>query len=193
MSDPRPIDVREALIAAAERLIEEDGEVSLRACARLAGVSHAAPAHWFPSKAHLVAAALARAFDAFADRMIAARAAAPDEPFERLKAIGLAYIAFALERPNTYGAMFATPPPDGPDGELARAGERAGAVLAETVAATERPGGLDVETGVTFAWMNVHGFVSLLAAQRVACGEAPDAPMVLAERLLSLLAPAFRR
>lgn len=190
----RPADVREALVQAAEQLIESgsQSEVSLRACARLAGVSHAAPAHYFPGKAHLIAAVLARAFDALADRMEAAGAAAPGDAFDRLKAIGLAYIAFALERPGVYEMMFSTPYPDGPEGDLARAGDRASQVLARAVAATHRPGNVDEALGVTYAWVNVHGFVSLLQNRKLACGEGPGEAMAVAERMLALMAPAFR-
>ncbi len=192
----RPADVRAALIAAAAELIEAmpESEVSLRACARRAGVSHAAPAHYFPTRADLMAACLAQAFDDLTGRMAVARDSAPGDPFERLKAIGVAYIAFALERPRTYAMMFQPGYISGPDSELARAGGRCGGVLTEAVAATSRPDGVDQNLGVAFAWMNVHGFVSLLTGGMLDCGPGGlTAAPEMADRLLSLLRPAFTR
>ena len=191
----RPADVRAALLRAAAELIESGPEsaVSLRACARRAGVSHAAPAHYFPAKADLIAAVLAEAFDELTARMLTARDAAPADPFERLKAIGLAYIAFALERPATYGMMFQPAHGGPPDSAMAIAGQRCGAVLTEAVAATHRPDEVDDALGVAYAWVNVHGFVSLLTGGMLDCGPGGKAAPEMAERLLALLRPAFTR
>src|SRR6185437_16137973 len=59
-------DLRRALIAAARAILEEDGlpALSLRAVARRAGVSQAAPYHHFPDKDALLAALGAEGFDA---------------------------------------------------------------------------------------------------------------------------------
>lgn len=186
--------MRAALIAAAAALIERETEVSLRAVARKAGVSHAAPAHYFPSRAELIAACLAEAFDELTARMLAGRESAPEEPFERLKAIGLAYIGFALERPKTYAMMFQPGYVTGPDSEMARAGGRCGDLLTEAVAATHRPDEVDEALGVAFAWMNVHGFVSLLTGGMLDCGPGDkDAAPAMADRLLALMRPAYVR
>ena len=191
----RPADVRAALITAAAELIEAmpESEVSLRACARRAGVSHAAPAHYFPTRADLMAACLAQAFEDLNARMAAARDAAPADPFERLKAIGLAYVAFALERPATYAMMFQPGYQGGAQGEMAQAGARCGNILTEAVAATHRPDQVDEQTGVALAWINVHGFVSLLAGGMIGWGDEGPTAQDMAERLLSLLRPAFSR
>jgi AcrR family transcriptional regulator len=191
----RPDDVRAALVAAAAALIEEmpESQVSLRAVARRAGVSHAAPAHYFPSRAHLMAAGLAEGFDALTARMLERRDAAGVDPWDRLKAIGLGYIAFALERPRTYTMMFQPGYITSPDSILARAGDRCRDVLTRAVAETRRPDGVDQELGVAFAWVTVHGFVSLLTSGMLDCdpaegiGSTPE----LADRLLSLMRPAY--
>ena len=191
----RPDDVRAALVAAAAALIEElpESRVSLRAVARRAGVSHAAPAHYFPSRAHLMAAGLAEGFDALTARMLERRDAAGVDPWHRLKAIGLGYIAFALERPRTYAMMFQPGYITSPDSVLARAGDRCRHVLTLAVAETRRPDGVDQGLGVAFAWVTVHGFVSLLTSGMLDCdpaegiGSTPE----LADRLLSLMRPAY--
>ncbi len=191
----RPADVRAALVAAAAELIEAlpEADVSLRAVARRAGVSHAAPAHYFPSRADLMAAGLAEGFDALTARMLAGRDAAGDDPWEQLKAIGLGYIAFALERPRTYAMMFQPGYITGPDSDMARAGERCRSVLTDAVMLTRRPEGVDQDLGVAFAWMNVHGFVSLITSGMLDCGPIQGAQSTpdMAERLLSLMKPAY--
>ena len=191
----RPDDVRAALVAAAAALIEElpESQVSLRAVARRAGVSHAAPAHYFPSRADLMAAGLAEGFDALTARMLERRDAAGDDPWDRLKAIGLGYIAFALERPRTYTMMFQPGYITSPDSVLARAGDRCQDVLTLAVAETRRPDGVDHGLGVAFAWVTVHGFVSLLTSGKLDCdpAEVVDPNPELADRLLSLMRPAF--
>ena len=193
----RPADVRATLVAAAAALIEElpESQVSLRAVARRAGVSHAAPAHYFPSRTDLMAAGLAEGFDALTARMVAGRDAAGDDPWERLKAIGLGYIAFALERPRTYTMMFQPGYITGPDTVMARAGARCRDVLTLAVAETRRPEGVDHDLGVAFAWMNVHGFVSLLTSGMLDCGPAEglNPTSEMADRLLSLMRPAYER
>jgi AcrR family transcriptional regulator len=193
----RPADVRAALVAAAAALIEElpESQVSLRAVARRAGVSHAAPAHYFPSRTDLMAAGLAEGFDALTARMVAGREAAGDDPWDRLKAIGLVYIAFALERPRTYTMMFQPGYITGPDTVMARAGARCRDVMTLAVAETRRPDGVDQDLGIAFAWMNVHGFVSLLTSGMLDCGtaESSNPTPELADRLLSLMRPAYVR
>jgi hypothetical protein len=127
------------------------------------------------------------------DRVLERRDAAGDDPWDRLKAIGLGYIAFALERPRTYMMMFQPGYITSPDSVLARAGDRCRDVLTLAVAETRRPIGVDQGLGVAFAWMTVHGFVSLLTSGMLDCdpAEGVDPIPELADRLLSLMRPAY--
>ena len=186
----RPADVRAALLEAALQLIETlpEDKVSLRACARLAGVSHAAPAHYFPTRAALISAVLTHAFNQLTEAMIAAREAAGADLFDRLKATGLAYVAFGLGHPGLYRMMFRATYLQVPDGEMAEAGGRCGDVLAQAVAATPRPGGLSVAAGMAMAWSAVHGFVGLLIDGEILLDETPLATI---DRILEQQRSAF--
>jgi AcrR family transcriptional regulator len=57
--------LRDALLVAVAEVLRDDGVggLSLRSVARRAGVSHAAPAHHFPSKAALLTAFATRGFE----------------------------------------------------------------------------------------------------------------------------------
>lgn len=99
-------DLRRALVDAARRLLEAEGPsaLSLRAVAREAGVSPAAPYHHFKDKAELLDAVAHEGWDILSAKMAAAKTAAtgPDQ----LTALGVAYVAFARESPALYRVMY---------------------------------------------------------------------------------------
>src|SRR5450631_2552993 len=99
-------DLRRALIAAGVSLLERRGpaQVSFREVARLAGVSHTAPYRHFDSREALLAALAADGFEALGASM--ERGAEGKEGLDRLRALGIAYIAFARGRPAVYLLMF---------------------------------------------------------------------------------------
>ena len=99
-------DLRAALLAAAVRLLEEEGAeaVSFRAIAREVGVSQTAPYNHFDSKEHLLATVAEEGFRTFTElQRAAARTRAPQA---RLRALGRAYVAFAADHPQLYRLMF---------------------------------------------------------------------------------------
>jgi AcrR family transcriptional regulator len=188
----KPADVRGALLDAALRLIETvpEDKVSLRACARLAGVSHAAPAHYFPTRVALISAVLAHAFNQLTEEMIRARDGAGEDPFDRLKAMGLAYVGFGLAHPALYTMLFRSTYLQNADGDLAEACNHCGNLLAEAVAATPRPGGMTIGGGMTMAWTAVHGFLGLVCNGMILLDEAP---LLAVERVLEQQRSAFSR
>jgi AcrR family transcriptional regulator len=158
-------DLRHALLAAGLNLLEKRGpaQVSLREAARVAGVSHNAPYRHFASREALLAAIAADGFEALAAAM--ERAAEGTRGLERLRAIGMAYVAFARERPAVYLLMF------GPELEksafpaLKTAAERSYQILwqaIETVAPAERR-----REAAIGAWALVHGLSHLIADRQL--------------------------
>jgi AcrR family transcriptional regulator len=160
-------DLRRALIAAARAILEEDGlsALSLRAVARRAGVSQAAPYHHFPDKDALLAALGAEGFDAL-DRAMRDRMAGLVDPAQRLVASGTAYVAFAVENPALFQIMFgATMRGGGAHAERTAAGARAYATLERAVLATlaESVGeGRATALACLRAWALAHGLAKLL-------------------------------
>jgi AcrR family transcriptional regulator len=101
-------DLRNALVEAAARLMVEQGiaNVSLREVARKAGVSHAAPYHHFSDKSGLLAAVAEEGFKRFNSYQIRALRRATNQPIQKLKALGHAYVRFAIAHPSFFRIMF---------------------------------------------------------------------------------------
>lgn len=110
--DGRPYhhgDLRRALVEAGRRLLEREGSagLSLRAVAREAGVSAAAPYHHFKDRAALLYAVAHEGNVALNDAVRTAfDGSKPGQ--ERVVAVGLAYVSFALANPALYELMFET-------------------------------------------------------------------------------------
>jgi AcrR family transcriptional regulator len=100
-------DLRTALLGEAEAILERDGiqALTLRAAARAAGVSHAAPTNHFGDLTGLLSELAALGYARFAAMLRGSRAAA-SEPETRLRAMGEAYVAFARAYPGMFALMF---------------------------------------------------------------------------------------
>ncbi|MEU1204058.1 TetR/AcrR family transcriptional regulator [Nocardia sp. NPDC005825] len=102
-------DLPSALLRAAVELLEENGaaDLSLRAVARRAGVSTAAPYRHFADREALLSAVAAVGYRDLASRLAAVHPApvTPDD----LALIAIAYVRFALDRPGLFRVMFADP------------------------------------------------------------------------------------
>lgn len=97
-------DLRRALVEAARRLVESEGAaaMSLRAVAREAGVSPAAPYHHFKDKSELMDAVAAEGWAMLSAALFEASEKNPDDPL----APGIAYVSFARARPALYQTMY---------------------------------------------------------------------------------------
>src|SRR3954467_7948535 len=108
-SEARPYhhgDLSRALVEAARRILETEGPaaLSLRAVAREAGVSPAAPYHHFKDKGELLDAVAKEGWAELNALMSKAKAAA--EAQGQLTALGLAYVGFARDNPALYRVMY---------------------------------------------------------------------------------------
>jgi AcrR family transcriptional regulator len=96
--------LRQALLDAAETILKRDGlsALTLRAAAREAGVSHAAPSHHFGDLTGLLTELAADGFRRFAGRI----KDAVEGPDARRWDGARAYLAFAVENPALFQLMF---------------------------------------------------------------------------------------
>ncbi len=195
-------DLRRALVAGAGELLETDGMdgLSLRSVAARAGVSHSAPYRHFPDRAALLSATAALGFDELADRLAAA--GEDEDPDQAMSATGLAYVRFALARPQMYRLMFSGDLLKGAaDPEYARASTRAFELLRKAV---ERILPTTVQVGAGAAasilWAEHHGLALLLIEKRIRPwmrDETPEDELVrrvattLPDRARALASPVF--
>lgn len=100
-------DLSRALVEAARRILETEGPaaLSLRAVAREAGVSPAAPYHHFKDKCDLIDAVAFEGWSELGAAIGKARATAPSAR-DALTNIGVAYVCFARDNPALYRVMY---------------------------------------------------------------------------------------
>lgn len=158
--------LRPALIEAAEAVIAERGldRFSLRETARRAGVSPAAPAHHFGDARGLLTAIAIQAFSDLADALEAATASAGGDREARIKAQGVAYVRFALDRPARFDLMWRKPLLANDDPQLNEAGDRAFEALDRVTRGEGAPSTCSTDPELApsvAAWSLVHGFARL--------------------------------
>src|SRR6476661_4701387 len=166
--------LRDALLNAAERVLERDGlaGLTLRAVAREAGVSHAAPTHHFGDLTGLVSELAAIGFRQFNTAMELAGSAGRS-PIEKALARAKAYVAYAQAHPGMYGLMFRTERLDMSRPSLHEAASAAFAGLAGSIGESRREHieeqklSLDQAAAIVRAWSLVHGFTMLLLDGRL--------------------------
>ncbi|MCK1394877.1 TetR-like C-terminal domain-containing protein [Bradyrhizobium sp. 1] len=166
--------LREALLEAAERVLERDGlsGLTLRAVAREAGVSHAAPTHHFGDLTGLLSELAAVGFRQF-NAAMASSCDAATTPLARALARPKAYVAYAQAHPGMYGIMFRTERLDYSRPSLNEAAEASFAGLANAIGMMrqEQISGdaltLNQGAAIARAWSMVHGFTMLLLDGRL--------------------------
>src|SRR5580658_1703509 len=98
----RQDNVAEALLRAIGEAVRADGASALsqRDVARRAGVSHAAPAHFFKNKAGMLSAFAAQGFQRLAEAVVGELdRSMPADGAQALAAVGRAYVRFAVSEP----------------------------------------------------------------------------------------------
>jgi AcrR family transcriptional regulator len=172
-SEARPYhhgDLSRALVEAARRILETDGPaaLSLRAVAREAGVSPAAPYHHFKDKGELLDAVAHEGWAALDVALSEARAKAADSK-ERMTSLGVAYVCFARDNPALYRVMYdCSRDKDSLPDQL----KDDGAYCQVRNTIDERSGGtvspLDLELATIAAWCAGHGLAEMISFKQFA-------------------------
>lgn len=184
---PRPYhhgDLRNALLEAARAILEEKSlaDLSLRAVARKAGVSHAAPYRHFPNHEALLVELATEGFVVLKDELVAASRRSATKS-DRITAIGGAYMRFAAKRPAQTRLMFGPQLPN--RDKYPALGDAADAIAAEIGVALNDPAlGLAV-------WAAVHGLAMLILENVVDLGQRRSGLAVLPSRAEILLRSLF--
>ncbi len=181
-------DLREALLRASRELIAERGPeaFTLREVARRAGVSHTAPYRHFRDRAAILDAIAAEGFAAHRDAGRRA-AAAHEDPRERLRAAGRAYVEFALEQRAAFQVMFRRSS-DNP--EVAALGAESFAELLARVGEGQAAGIIgpgDPRQIAGVLWAGVHGIAELAGAGSLSLVSGGDTDAMIDLVLTALL------
>ena len=167
-SEARPYhhgDLSRALVEAARRILETEGPaaLSLRAVAREAGVSPAAPYHHFKDKGELLDAVAHEGWHALDVALTAARAKSVDSK-ERMTSLGVAYVCFARDNPALYRVMYDC---SRDKDALPEQMKEEGAYCQVRNTIDERSGGtatpLDLELATIAAWCAGHGLAEMIS------------------------------
>ena len=192
LSETDVADFRERLCEAAERLFAERGPdaVTMRQLAAELGVSPMTPYRYFHDKDDILAAIRTNGFTRFADALEKARDGA-EGARAKGKAVGEAYVTFALEHPHAYKLMFDLNQPHMEKYPgLVAAGQRAHGTMTGYVDDAFNEGimsGDAGEIGMMF-WAAVHGAVVLELAGML----PPGGARALSRKLDSTLARGLR-
>jgi AcrR family transcriptional regulator len=132
-------DLRSAVLAAADELIEKDGvdRLSVREAARRAGVSHNAPYRHFPHREALLTALAAKGFSLL-EMALENRSG---------RELGEAYVRFALAHPQRFRLMFAKGEPH---------------AVYERFATAFAGSGAEAKVAAAAAWSLIHGLADLI-------------------------------
>jgi AcrR family transcriptional regulator len=173
-------DLRAALVRAAMELLEEGGEsaLSLRAVARRAGVSPAAPYRHYADREALVSAVAAIGYRELAQRLAGAHPS-PSTPDELVN-VAIAYVHFALERTALFRLMFGEQCDRDNEGRV----DATAAVSQYVRGIDERTfPEADADALATALWAFVHGLAFLYLDGKL---DASD-PAVVAERIMAAI------
>jgi len=148
------------------------GAITMRDIAKKLGRSPMGLYRYFADREEILAFVRADAFDRFSDALEGAFASGSDA-FARARAVGRAYLDFALKNPNAYRLMFDLDPPDEarhPD--LRRAGKRAGETVTRHVKDLAAAGIVHGDPKIigNALWAASHGVIVLHLAGRLPAG-----------------------
>jgi AcrR family transcriptional regulator len=174
--DQEKQELRQAILTAAGELFLEQGyeRFSLRKVAERIGYSPTTIYLYFRDKDDLLFTVVDEGFERFGQQLAAA-AASTEDPWERLIALGRAYIAFGLQNPVYYQLMFMQRTDFLTQRQVGESQPRIASfrALQQTVqqaidAGVLRPG--DVESYSDVFWALVHGMVSLAISMPASYG-----------------------
>jgi len=184
--------LRAEILQAADDLLDETGnEVTLRAVARRVGIAAPSIYNHFPDPSAILLALVQQAFVELREHLVSVRSGAGADPVEQLRAVCLAYLEFATDRPQRYRAMFgdvrsASNAVQNPQPDASTLREGPFGILVDCLSACVAAGRStsdDPFADATVLWLGLHG----LAHQRGIASAFP-LPLDITARLITPLA-----
>jgi AcrR family transcriptional regulator len=177
-------DLRNGLLEAARTILEEESlaALTLRAVARKAGVSHAAPYRHFPNHEALLVELSIEGFDELRDTLLEAAKAQGSES-DKIANIGAAYMRFVAQRPALTRLMFGSQLPN--RDQFPALGLKADSIGQEIGKALH-----DSALGLA-VWSAVHGLAMLVLENVIDLGQRRSGLHVLPARSEIILRSLF--
>jgi AcrR family transcriptional regulator len=177
-------DLRNGLLEAARTILEEESlsALTLRAVARKAGVSHAAPYRHFPNHEALLVELSIEGFDELREALAEAAKAQGTE-CDKIATIGAAYMRFVAQRPALARLMFGSQLPN--RDQFPALGLKADSIGSEIGDALH-----DSALGLA-VWASVHGLAMLVLENVIDLGQRRSGLHVLPARAEIILRSLF--
>jgi len=177
-------DLRNGLLESARAILEEESlaALTLRAVARKAGVSHAAPYRHFPNHEALLVELSIEGFEELREALIEAAKAQGSES-DRIATIGAAYMRFVAQRPALARLMFGSQLPN--RDQFPALGLKADSIGQEIGNALH-----DSALGLA-VWSAVHGLAMLVLENVIDLGQRRSGLHVLPARAEIILRSLF--
>lgn len=184
----------ESLLSAVDEIATQFGleAVTLRACAKLVGVSPSSAFRHYADKRALFTAFATRALKELSNAMSVAKKEALQKNENGFKAVGLAYIEFAIDKPAFFRAMWREESIYSNDEAYKTAANALSQHLTAGFADTiddQDPNRFSPQE--LLAWSAVHGLANLLVHGPVCNDDSKETMMQKADEMLLSLAPAF--
>lgn len=184
----------ESLLDAVDEIASQFGleAVTLRACAKLVGVSPSSAFRHYADKRALLTAFATRALDQLSASLARANRKARRDESDAFRAVGLAYIDFALSKPAFFRAMWRFEAIYASDDSYVEASNRLSAHLQGGFADTiedKDPSSLSAQE--LLAWSSVHGLANLLVDGPVGNGQSKKRKLEMASEMIEAVKPAF--
>ncbi len=184
----------ESLLDAVDELASKFGleAVTLRACAKLVGVSPSSAFRHYADKRALFTAFATRALHQLSDSMNTARRLANDNGSNAFQAVGLAYIEFALDKPAFFRAMWREEAIYTSNEQYIAATNQLSTHLQSGFANTIKdndPHRFSAQE--ILAWSSVHGLAHLYVEGPIGKEDSKQQKMLRAQEMIQALAPAL--
>ena len=184
----------ESLLNAVDEIATKFGleAVTLRACAKLVGVSPSSAFRHYADKRALLTAFATRALLQLSEAMSDAKSLAEHQDEDLFSAVGLAYVMFALDKPAFFRAMWRE--------ETIYTADEAYVSAADQLASHLRGGfanslqDIDPEEfspQELLAWSSVHGLANLFVDGPIGLNKNRSEKLKLAEHMIEALKPSL--
>ena len=185
----------ESLLDAVDEIATEFGleAVTLRACVKRVGVSPSSAFRHYTDKRALLTAFATRALNQLGDSLADASDQSRQDEQDGFTAVGLAYVAFAIDKPAFFRAMWREETIYSNDFDYLAAAARLSGYLqggfADTLEDAD-PNALSAEE--LLAWSSVHGLAELFVDGPVGRGNSREQKMNTARSMLLLMGPLIK-